>query len=146
LFITILVNEFQKKSCKLKVISQLSGASEALGLPRTYWGWASAERPLGTPPTGWCCKAHSEAHTENATEFVGQTPETAKLVSSCSEALAHYECQRRNFEIKTDNERTILVYEQSKTCIQNCSHNEKHASSLPPQRAAHLSYQSATHL
>ena len=52
-----------------------------------------------------------------ATEFVGQALETVKLVSSCSEALAHYECQRRNFEIKTDNERTILVYEESKTCI-----------------------------
>ena len=52
-----------------------------------------------------------------ATEFAGQALETVKLVSSCSEALAHYECQRRNFEIKTDNERTILVYKESKTCI-----------------------------
>jgi membrane-bound inhibitor of C-type lysozyme len=52
-----------------------------------------------------------------ATEFAGQALETVKLVSSCSEALAHYECQRRNLEIKTDNERTIPVYEESTTCI-----------------------------
>jgi hypothetical protein len=52
-----------------------------------------------------------------ATEFAGQALETVKLVSSSSEALAHYECQRRNFEIKADNARTIPVYEESKTCI-----------------------------
>jgi hypothetical protein len=51
-----------------------------------------------------------------ATEFAGQVLETVKLLSSCSEALAHYECQRRNFEIKTDTERTIPVYEESNTC------------------------------
>jgi hypothetical protein len=70
-------------------------------------GGRQQKRPLGAPPTGWCCKTHSEAHTENTTEFAGQTPETVKMVTSCSEALAHYECQKHNFEIKTDNERTI---------------------------------------
>jgi hypothetical protein len=46
-------------------------------------------------------------------------------VSSCSEALAHYECQRRNFEIKTDDERTILFVKNPKPAFQNCSDNEK---------------------
>jgi hypothetical protein len=100
-----------------------------LGLPRTYWGWASAETPPWTTPTGWCCKtypeAHSEAHTEYATEFAGQTLETVNIVTGCSEALAHDECQKRNLEIKTDNERTIPFVKNSKPAFQNCSDNEK---------------------
>jgi hypothetical protein len=79
-----------------------------LGTPKDLFGGGRQQkRPLRAPPTGWCCKTHSEAHLQNATEFAGQTPETVKMVKGCSEALAHYECQMRNFEIKTDSEGTI---------------------------------------
>jgi hypothetical protein len=47
------------------------------------------------------------------------------MVKGCSEALAHYECQKRNFEIKTDNERTIPFVKNPKPAFQNCSDNEK---------------------
>jgi hypothetical protein len=118
-----------------------------LGTPKDLFGGGRQQkRPLGAPPTGWCCKTHSEAHTENAIEFAGPTPETVKIVKGCSEALAHYECQMRNFEIKTDSEGTIPFTWNPQPAFQSCFDNEKHATSLPPQRAAHLSYQSTTHL
>jgi hypothetical protein len=97
-----------------------------LGTPKDLFGGGRQQkRPLGAPPTGWCCKTYPEAHTEYATEFAGQTLKTAKSVSSCSEALAHYECQSATLKFKQIEKVRFLFTGKPKPALQSCSDSEK---------------------
>jgi hypothetical protein len=66
---------------------------------------------------------HTQKHTQ--TEFAGQTLETVKLVSSCSEALAHYECQSATLKFKQIEKVLFLFMRNPKPALRSCSDSEK---------------------